>query len=68
MKFKYKDKVRTISDIEHDGFFVGIEGVLKDVSKTQAKDGILRYEISFLDEVGDHRRLFAREDEIEKIQ
>ena len=60
---KYNDKVRIIKDVENDGFYIGLEGVVK--MKEKDKNGKVIYTMTTDDE-GRHF-YFNSEDEVELI-
>ena len=59
--FKYNDKVIVIKDEENDGFYIGMEGIVKGRTKLELENG---YEY-ILSVSGEPNYFYWKEDEIE---
>ena len=68
MKLKYGDKIIVIKDEENDGFYVGVEGIVKNYSviKNYSKEPneTTTYQVEI---ARDERPLFFKEDQLQKI-
>lgn len=75
MKFKYNENVRVISDHDNDGFYIGLEGTIKEIVKTGSfyQEIVSRFNdtekvtVYGIDVDGENRRFYATEDELQHI-